>query len=81
MATLQITDNRPSGDSHADGKAYFETSTNKMLVWNATAGAWIELDPDGTGAVPAAETYFLTDEDAQPIATESDKPLMYEPST
>jgi hypothetical protein len=51
MATLQITDNRPSGDSHADGKAYFETSTNKMLVWNATAGAWVELDPDGTGAV------------------------------
>jgi len=50
MATLQITDNRPSGDSHADGKAYFETSTNKMLVWNATAGAWVEIDSDGTGA-------------------------------
>ena len=52
MATLQTTETRPSGTSHADGKAYFETSTNKMLVWNATAGAWIELDSDGTGAVP-----------------------------
>lgn len=51
MATLQTTETRPGGDSHADGKAYFETSTNKMLVWNATAGAWIELDSDGTGAV------------------------------
>ena len=52
MATLQTQATRPSGNSHADGKAYFETSTNKMLVWNATAGAWIELDSDGTGAVP-----------------------------
>jgi len=49
MATLQTVATRPSGDSHADGKAYFETSTNKMLVWNATAGAWVEIDSDGTG--------------------------------
>ena len=53
MATLDIQTTRPSGDSHADGKAYFETDTNKFIVWNATAGAWIELDSDGTGAVPA----------------------------
>jgi len=52
MATLQTTLTRPSGTSHADGKAYFETSTNQFIVWNATAGAWIELDSDGTGAVP-----------------------------
>jgi len=52
MATLQTTATRPGGDSHADGKAYFETNTNKMLVWDATAGTWIELDSDGTGAVP-----------------------------
>jgi len=51
MATLQTPATRPGGDSHADGKAYFETNTNKMLVWNATAGAWIELDSDDTGAV------------------------------
>ena len=50
MATLQTQATRPSGNSHADGKAYFETDTNKMLVWDATAGAWIELDSDGTGA-------------------------------
>lgn len=51
MATLQTQETRPSGTSHADGKAYFETDTNKFIVWDATAGAWIELDSDGTGAV------------------------------
>ena len=51
MATLQTTATRPSGSSHADGKAYFETSTNQFIVWDATAGAWIQLDSDGTGAV------------------------------
>jgi len=52
MATLDIVTTRPSGDSHADGKAYFETSTNQFIVWDATADAWIQLDSDGTGAVP-----------------------------
>lgn len=51
MATLQTTETRPGGNSHADGKAYFETGTNKMLVWDATASGWIELDSDGTGTV------------------------------
>jgi hypothetical protein len=50
MATLQTTETRPGGDSHADGKAYFETDTNKFIVWNATASAWIELDSAGTGS-------------------------------
>jgi len=81
MAVLDTVATRPEGSSHADGKAYFETSTNQFIVWDATDGEWIQLDSDGTGAVPAAETYFLTAEDGQPIATESDEPLMYEPST
>lgn len=50
MATLDIVTTRPSGTSHADGKAYFETSTNKFIVWDATGGEWIELDSDGTGS-------------------------------
>lgn len=59
MATLQTTATRPSGSSHADGKAYFETSTNQFIVWDATAGAWIQLDSDGTGAVPFENQYAL----------------------
>ena len=52
MATLDIQTTRPEGNSIPDGKAYFETSTNQFIVWDATAGAWIQLDSDGTGAVP-----------------------------
>lgn len=52
MATLQTQETRPDGNSHADGKAYFETSTNQFIVWDATDGQWIQLDSDGTGAVP-----------------------------
>lgn len=48
MATLDTVATRPSGDSHAAGKAYFETSTNQFIVWNGSS--WIELDSDGTGA-------------------------------
>jgi hypothetical protein len=51
MTTLNTLATRPSGDSHADGKAYFETSTNQFIVWDATDGEWIQLDSDGTGAV------------------------------
>ena len=50
MATLDTVATRPSGISHAAGKAYFETSTNKFIVWNGAA--WLELHSDGEGAVP-----------------------------
>lgn len=50
MATLDTVATRPSGASHADGKAYFETSTNQFIVWDATDGEWIQLDSDGTGS-------------------------------
>ena len=48
MATLDTVTTRPGGDSHADGKAYFETSTNQFIVWDATDGEWIQLDSDGS---------------------------------
>lgn len=52
MATLDIQTTRPADTtSIPDGKAYFETSTNQFIVWDATDGEWIQLDSDGTGAV------------------------------
>ena len=67
MATLQTVATRPSGDSHADGKAYFETGTNKMLVWNATAGAWVEIDSNGTGSYSFNITPYATEQDVADI--------------
>ena len=48
MATIDTIANRSTGSAIA-GKAYFETSTNKFIVYNGSA--WIELDSDGVGAV------------------------------
>ena len=48
MATIDTIAHRSTGSQIA-GKAYFETSTNKFIVFNGSA--WIELDSDGTGAV------------------------------
>ena len=48
MATIDTIADRSTGSAIA-GKAYFETSTNKFIVFNGTA--WIEIDSDGVGAV------------------------------
>jgi len=48
MATLDTLADRSTGSQIA-GKAYFETSTNKFIVWNGES--WIELHSDGTGAI------------------------------
>ena len=48
MATLQTLETRATGNDFPTGKAYFETSTNKFIVWNGSS--WVELDSDGTGA-------------------------------
>ena len=48
MATIDTIADRSTGSAIA-GKAYFETSTNKFIVFNGSA--WIELDSDGVGAV------------------------------
>ena len=50
MATLDIQATRPEGNYIPDGKAYFETSTNQFIVWDATDGEWIQLNSDGTGS-------------------------------
>jgi len=46
MATIDTIADRSTGSALA-GKAYFETSTNKFIVFNGSA--WIELDSDGVG--------------------------------
>lgn len=51
MATLQTVATRDAGTNFPAGKAYFETSTNKFIVWNGSQ--WIELHSDGTGALDA----------------------------
>ena len=52
MATLDTVATRSANtNSIPDGKAYFETSTNQFIVWDATDGEWIQLDSDGTGAL------------------------------
>jgi len=48
MATIDTIADRSAGSALA-GKAYFETTTNKFIVYNGSA--WIELDSDGVGAV------------------------------
>lgn len=49
MATIDTIADRSNG-SEVAGKMYFETSTNKLIAYNGST--WIELDSDGTGAVP-----------------------------
>jgi hypothetical protein len=50
MATLDTVATRAAGTDFPAGKAYFETSTNKFIVWNGES--WIELHSDGEGAEP-----------------------------
>lgn len=60
MATLDTEATRPSGDSHATGKAYFETSTKKFIVWNGSS--WVELHSDGVGAYSFNISVYSTEQ-------------------
>jgi len=46
MASIDTIADRSTGSAVA-GKAYFETSTNKFIVYNGSS--WVEIDSDGTG--------------------------------
>ena len=59
MATIDTIADRSTGTALA-GKAYFETSTNKFIVFNGTA--WIELDSDGTGIYSFNITSYATEQ-------------------
>lgn len=52
MAQIDTIADRSSGTAVA-GKAYFETSTNKFIVYNGSS--WVEFDSDGTGSAPPFE--------------------------
>jgi len=47
VASIDTIADRSTG-SEVAGKAYFETSTNKFIIYNGSS--WVELDSDGTGA-------------------------------
>lgn len=55
MATIDTIADRSAGSAVA-GKAYFETSTNRFIVYNGSS--WVELHSDGTGS---AFAYNLTE--------------------
>lgn len=47
MASIDTIADRSTGSAVA-GKAYFETSTNKFIVYNGSS--WVDIDSDGTGS-------------------------------
>ena len=67
MAAIDTIADRSSGTAIA-GKAYFETTTNKFIVYNGSA--WIELASDGVGA--AFENRWAMDAGKLEIASTSD---------
>ena len=71
MATIDTLADRSTGSAIA-GKAYFETSTNKFIVYNGSA--WIELDSDGTGAAPLENRWGASFDGTNDYAATNYKP-------
>jgi hypothetical protein len=46
MAKLDLITSSTRPASPVAGKVYFETDTNKVIIWNGSA--WTELASDGT---------------------------------
>jgi hypothetical protein len=46
MAKLDTITSSTRPSSPVAGKAYFETDTNKVIIWDGSA--WTELNSDGT---------------------------------
>lgn len=46
MATLNTTTSSTRPASPTAGETYFETDTNKIIIWNGTS--WTEIVSDGT---------------------------------
>lgn len=65
MASIDTIADRSTGSAVA-GKAYFETSTNKFIIYNGSS--WVELDSDGTGAVGyALDSTYEMSMDSSPV--------------
>ncbi|MGB2264639.1 MAG: hypothetical protein ACPH3C_05585 [Glaciecola sp.] len=60
MATLQTVETRATGNDFPTGKAYFEKSTKKFIVWNGSS--WLELDSDGVGAYSFNISVYSTEQ-------------------
>lgn len=75
MTSVSTITTRPDGTSNFVGQVYFETSTNKLIFWNSSTSAWVELHSDGTGSYEAGS---LLTEDEQPIVTENETPIILE---
>ena len=54
MASITVVETRPEG-SIADGAAYFESSTNKFIVYDATNASWLAFASDGVGTPTFSE--------------------------
>ena len=50
MATLNTVTSSTRPSSPAAGETYFETDTNKIIVWDGSA--WTEIVSDGTAQMP-----------------------------
>lgn len=59
MASITVVETRPTG-TIADGAAYFESSTNKFVVYDATNASWLAFASDGTGTEPYTNQYSLS---------------------
>lgn len=55
MASIDTIADRSTGSAVA-GKAYFETSTNKFIIYNGSS--WVEIDSDGTGVGNTNEIHY-----------------------
>jgi len=68
MATIDTIADRSTGSAIA-GKAYFETTTNKFIVYNGTA--WIEVHSDGTGEYSFNISTYATEQGVADIGLTS----------
>lgn len=81
LVIVCTTATRPG--SPADGQVIWDTTTNQLMIWSSTAGAWVLPDP----ARPASSMYVIqctsgtrpgSPVDGQPIyETDTDEAMLY----
>lgn len=68
MASITVVETRPTG-TIADGAAYFESSTNKFIVYDATNASWLAFASDGVGSFSFYTTVYETEQSVLDLAT------------
>jgi hypothetical protein len=61
MASITVVETRPTG-TIADGAAYFESSTNKFVVYDATNASWLAFASDGVGTLSFPQIFVYATE-------------------